>query len=362
MAAGPYAVDGVDGRRAGHRRGGGVPRPAARGRRRPPGRRAALRRRRRRRPGRGRAGRRRHPQPARHARRGPPRTRRPTTADAAPSRPSPPADRPATAPATPGGRRPAPVRAILADALDVEPRTDLAWAGRRDRCAPTPWRPCRPAGCDRVVLGTGGLTDGDDGGRALAAAAPPPTRTRDHRGRAARGPGRRPDARATSSARPSRRPAGARWPSSATSPSSPCSRLQAPAGTRADRAGRAAAGRRGRPRGRRRDDGRHRRPAVAAARRPGRAVRRARRRAGDLADPATPAGLDPAGLADVAAAVAVRDDLAGAVVGDADTALQAYDAAIARATSVAWRGGPRGLPRAPRARPARDHGPAARAR
>jgi hypothetical protein len=42
-------------------------------------------------------------------------------------------------------------------------------------------------------------------------------------------------------------------------------------------------------------------------------------------------------MADVVAAVAERDDLAGAVVDDADVAMQAYDAAIARATSVTWR-------------------------
>ena len=59
--------------------------------------------------------------------------------------------------------------------------------------------------------------------------------------------------------------------------------------------------------------------------------------AGDLAGPGEAAGLDPAGMADVVAAVGVREDMAGAVVGDADAALQAYDAAISRTTSVAWR-------------------------
>ena len=59
--------------------------------------------------------------------------------------------------------------------------------------------------------------------------------------------------------------------------------------------------------------------------------------AGDLVTDADAGGLDAAGLTDVAAAVAVREDLAGAVVGDADAALQAYDAAIARSTSLAWR-------------------------
>nr|WP_246324250.1 DUF6049 family protein [Petropleomorpha daqingensis] len=53
--------------------------------------------------------------------------------------------------------------------------------------------------------------------------------------------------------------------------------------------------------------------------------------------------LDGSGLADVAAAVASRDDLAGAVVGDADSALAPEDAALSRATSVAWRTDPAGF-------------------
>ncbi|RBY88645.1 hypothetical protein DQ240_04395 [Blastococcus sp. TF02A-26] len=61
---------------------------------------------------------------------------------------------------------------------------------------------------------------------------------------------------------------------------------------------------------------------------------------GGLSPPADPAGFDPAVLADVQAAVAVRDDLSGAVVGDAAAALAPYDAAAARATSVAWRDDP----------------------
>jgi hypothetical protein len=48
--------------------------------------------------------------------------------------------------------------------------------------------------------------------------------------------------------------------------------------------------------------------------------------------------LDPAGMADVAAAVAVRDALSGAAVGDPDAALAPYDAAASRATSLEWRG------------------------
>jgi hypothetical protein len=58
--------------------------------------------------------------------------------------------------------------------------------------------------------------------------------------------------------------------------------------------------------------------------------------AGNLSAPGD-TGMDPAGLADITAAEALRTDLASAVVGNADTALQSYDAAIARASSVAWR-------------------------
>ena len=61
--------------------------------------------------------------------------------------------------------------------------------------------------------------------------------------------------------------------------------------------------------------------------------------AGELVTPAA-AGLDAAGVSEVVQAVAVRDDVAAAVVGDADTALQAYDAAISRTTSAAWRSDP----------------------
>jgi hypothetical protein len=78
--------------------------------------------------------------------------------------------------------------------------------------------------------------------------------------------------------------------------------------------------------------------------------------AGDLAVPGDATALDPAGMADVIASVANREDLAGAVVGDADTALQAYDAAIARAGSVAWRTDAEGFRNAAHAlRAAMDH-------
>ncbi len=67
---------------------------------------------------------------------------------------------------------------------------------------------------------------------------------------------------------------------------------------------------------------------------------------GGLTPPAIPARLDPGVLTDVQAAVGVRDDIAGAVLGDADAAMAPYDAATARATSVAWRGDPQRAQRA----------------
>jgi hypothetical protein len=61
---------------------------------------------------------------------------------------------------------------------------------------------------------------------------------------------------------------------------------------------------------------------------------------GELAAPTEPGGLDPDGLTDVVAAVDLRDALAGAVVDDPAVALAPYDAAVARATSAAWRDDP----------------------
>ncbi|MCV2491271.1 DUF6049 family protein [Geodermatophilus sp. YIM 151500] len=61
---------------------------------------------------------------------------------------------------------------------------------------------------------------------------------------------------------------------------------------------------------------------------------------GELVDPPDAVRLGTAGLADVAAAEQLRDDLAGAVVDDPATALQSVDAAIARTTSVEHRDEP----------------------
>ncbi|RFU21013.1 DUF6049 family protein [Geodermatophilus marinus] len=65
--------------------------------------------------------------------------------------------------------------------------------------------------------------------------------------------------------------------------------------------------------------------------------------AGELVVPVQPGGLPLDGLADLAAAVAVREDLAGAVAEDPATALAPYDEAIARAASAAWRDEPDGF-------------------
>lgn len=63
-------------------------------------------------------------------------------------------------------------------------------------------------------------------------------------------------------------------------------------------------------------------------------------RLGRLTDPADAVLLDAVGLADVAVAERIRDDLAGAVATDADAELRTYDAATARAASSAHRDDP----------------------
>ncbi len=62
--------------------------------------------------------------------------------------------------------------------------------------------------------------------------------------------------------------------------------------------------------------------------------------AGTLVQPADTAPLDPAGLADVAGAAGLRDDLAGAVTATPATVLAPYDRALSRAAAVAWRDEP----------------------
>ena len=65
--------------------------------------------------------------------------------------------------------------------------------------------------------------------------------------------------------------------------------------------------------------------------------------AGEAVDPGDAVRLDPTGLGDVLAAVAARQDLAGAVIGDSDAALAPFDAATSRTVSAAWRADPEGF-------------------
>ncbi|MCW2702036.1 MAG: hypothetical protein JWQ37_31 [Blastococcus sp.] len=244
----------------------------------------------------------------------------------------PPADATGAVPSGTGGDIAAGAR-ILADALDVQPRTDLAWAAD-GTLRPETMLALQAGGVDRVVLGSAALTDGEtavglSGNRAVAHT----TVT------TASGPVEALVADPTLSAivgAAEQSAGGPRMAEQRYLAELAVLGLQAPAGTEQtvlvapprnveagpEGAGAMMADSAGlpwlRPSG---PDELFGGPATPA---------------GNLAA-GVAAGLDPAGMADVAAAVAVREDLAGAVVGDADAALQAYDAAIARATSVAWR-------------------------
>jgi hypothetical protein len=246
----------------------------------------------------------------------------------------PPADETGAVPPGTGSDDTAAGARILADALDTDPRTDLAWAAD-GTLRPETLVTLQAGGVGRVVLGSAGLTDGEtavgiSGSRATAhttvatAAGPVEALVADPTlseivGTAEQSPG------------------GARMAEQRYLAELAVLSLQAPAGTEQtvlvapprnveagpEGAGAMMADTAGLPW--LRPTGPDELFGVPPA------------PAGDLAAPGNAAGLDPTGMADVAAAVAVREDLAGAVVGDADTALQAYDAAIARATSVAWR-------------------------
>ncbi|KQS66838.1 DUF6049 family protein [Modestobacter sp. Leaf380] len=65
--------------------------------------------------------------------------------------------------------------------------------------------------------------------------------------------------------------------------------------------------------------------------------------AGELVEPTGDRQLALAGMAEIAGSVAVRDDVATAVVSDPATVLAGYDAAIARASSSGWLGDPEGF-------------------
>ncbi|MET0765371.1 MAG: DUF6049 family protein [Blastococcus sp.] len=229
---------------------------------------------------------------------------------------------------------------ILADALGVEPRTDLAWAAGGSLRADT-LATMQTGGVDQVVLGAGGLSGGDaavglDGGAASAHTSVTTTagpldvliadpELADVVGSAEQVAG------------------GPRMAEQRYLAELAALGLQAPAGSeltvlvappRLVEAGPDGAG------------------AMMADTtgltwlRPGSVeglVGSPIASAGDLVDAADSVPLDPAGMADVVGAVGIRHDLADAVVGNADVALADHDAALARATSAYWRTDPEGF-------------------
>jgi hypothetical protein len=229
---------------------------------------------------------------------------------------------------------------ILTDALDVEPRTDLVWAaGGTLRSATLAM--LRTHGIDRAVLGSDALTEGARAAGLSGTTASARTRVStpdgpldvlvadSSLGRTAGG------AEAT--------PGGDRLAEQRYLADLALITLQAPAGSAPtvlvapprdvdagpDGAGAMMADTAGLPWLRAGTLG-----GLAASPVTG---------TGTASEPRNAVLLDPAGLTAVAEAVATRDDLAGAVVGDPAAALQAYDAAVSRATSVAWRGDPEGF-------------------
>lgn len=222
---------------------------------------------------------------------------------------------------------------ILSDALEVAPRTDLAWAAD-GTLRPESLATLRAGGIDRLVVSSAGLTEGETAvGMAGTRATAHTTVT------TASGPMEALVADPTLSAivgDAEQAPGGARMAEQRYLAELAVLTLQAPAGTeqtvlvappRDVQAGPEGAG------------------AMMAdtagllwlrAAAPDELFAGPSASAGDLTAPGDGPALDPAGLTDVAAAEALREDLAGAVVDDPGAALQAYDAAIARACSVAW--------------------------
>jgi len=243
---------------------------------------------------------------------------------------------PPEAPEAPGSAESAGA-AILAGALDVEPRTDLAWAAGGS-LRPDTLPVLQAGGVQQVVLSAGGISEGDDatGFADATAAARTAVAT-------AAGPLDVLVADPTLGGvvgSAEQAPGGARMAEQRYLAELAVLSLQAPVGTEQtvlvapprevdagpEGAGSMMADTAGLP---------WLRPATlselsAAAATP----------AGDLAALADAPTLDPVGMVDVAGAVAVREELAGAVVGDDDTALRSYDAAISRAVAASRRDDP----------------------
>jgi hypothetical protein len=269
------------------------------------------------------------------------------TAQAAPPRVDPAEGTAGTPPPDEAAEQPEPAdsdigagAAILADALDVEPRTDLAWSVGGSLRADT-LTTLQAGGVEQVVVGPAGLTDGEaavgfEGATAAARTAIP----------TAAGPLGALVADPTLSAlagSAERAPGGARLAEQRYLAELAVLTMQAPDATEQtvlvaaprdveaglEGAGAMMADTTGLP---------WLRPATV-----GELAAAPPVPAGELADPVDAPGLDPAGMAEVVAGVALREDLAGAVAGDPDIALRSYDAAIARSVSAGRRTDPDGF-------------------
>jgi hypothetical protein len=226
---------------------------------------------------------------------------------------------------------------LVAEALEVEPRTDVAWAAGGSHRSDT-LDVLRSRGVEQVVLGSDGLSEGRSavGLAGVTAAAHTSVTT-------ASGPVDALVADATLSrvvGNAEQTAGGARLAEQRYLAELAVLTMQAPAGTEQtlliapprdveagpDGAGAMMAG-----------------TAELPWLRPGSVEELASSPsapAGEAVDAVDGVRLDQAGLADVVAAVAARHDLAGAVIGDADAALATFDAAVSRTTSVAWRADP----------------------
>jgi hypothetical protein len=240
---------------------------------------------------------------------------------------------------------------ILADALDIEPRTDLAWPAGRS-LLPATLTTLEDGGVQHVVLGSGALTAGDAAVGLDGRSTGPHTTVGTPTGRLDALVADDTLSEVVGSAE--RAPGGARMAEQRYLAELAVLDLQAPAGTeqtvlvappREIEAGPDGAG------------------AMMADTAGGLLWLRPGALEGLEAAPVFPAGdlvhpgdihpgnihpgnderLDQAGMADVVASASAREDLAGAVVGDAGAALRKYDAGTARAVSVAWWSDPAGF-------------------
>ena len=246
----------------------------------------------------------------------------------------------ATAPAEPTGTGPGAGTRLVGETLDVEPRTDLAWAAGGSLRADT-LDVLRSRGTQQVVVSSGGLSEGRSsvGLAGNVAVAHTSLTTAD-------GPLDALVADATLTAvvgAAEQTTGGARLAEQRYLAELAALTMQAPAGTEQTVLVAPPRGLEASPEGAGammadtasltwlRAGSVEELAAVPSA------------PAGEAVDPGDAVRLDQAGLADVVAAEASRQDLAGAVIGDADAALAPFDAATSRTVSAAWRTDPEGF-------------------